>query len=81
MEQSIQRRATGWTAGVPFPAGARDFSLLHNVQTDCGGPPIVLYNVGSLSPGIKWPGREAAQSSVLSADVSGGAVPPLPHTF
>jgi hypothetical protein len=26
-------RAKGYRAGVPFPAGARDFSLLHSVQT------------------------------------------------
>jgi hypothetical protein len=24
--QSVQRRATGWTAGVPFPTGAKLFS-------------------------------------------------------
>jgi hypothetical protein len=27
--------AMGWTAGVRFPAGARDFSLHHNIQTPC----------------------------------------------
>jgi hypothetical protein len=34
--QSVKRRAMRWTAGVRFPAGARDFSLLHNVQTVSG---------------------------------------------
>jgi hypothetical protein len=33
--QSVQRRATGWTTGVRFPAG-QDFSLLHSVQTGSG---------------------------------------------
>jgi hypothetical protein len=30
---------TGWTAGVQFPAGTRDFSLLHSVQTDSRAHP------------------------------------------
>jgi hypothetical protein len=29
---SVQRRATGWTAGFRFPSGAGDFPSLHNVQ-------------------------------------------------
>jgi hypothetical protein len=29
-------RATGWAAGVRFPAEARCFSLLHSVQTGSG---------------------------------------------
>jgi hypothetical protein len=33
------RRATGWTAGVWFPVGARHFSLFHSVQTDCKARP------------------------------------------
>jgi hypothetical protein len=31
--------ATGWTAGVRFPAGARDISLLHSFQTGSGAHP------------------------------------------
>jgi hypothetical protein len=31
--QSVYRRATGWTAGVLFPAGVRDFSPFRRVQT------------------------------------------------
>jgi hypothetical protein len=31
--------ATGWTAGVRFPAGARDFSLLHSIHTASGAHP------------------------------------------
>jgi hypothetical protein len=30
---------TGWTVGVRFPAEARDFHLLHNVQTGAGAHP------------------------------------------
>jgi hypothetical protein len=31
--------ATGWTAGVRFPAGARNFSVLHSVQIGSGAHP------------------------------------------
>jgi hypothetical protein len=34
--QSAQRRATGWTTWVRFPAGPRDFSLFHGVHTGPG---------------------------------------------
>jgi hypothetical protein len=37
--QTVQRRVTGWTAGVQFLGGERDFSLLHSVQTGSGGHP------------------------------------------
>jgi hypothetical protein len=37
--QSVWRRATGWTAGVRFPVGERDFSLLRSVQTGSGAHP------------------------------------------
>jgi hypothetical protein len=30
---------TGWRAGVRFPAGERNFSLHHNVQTGYGAHP------------------------------------------
>jgi hypothetical protein len=35
-----------WTAGVRFPAGVRDFSLPHNVQTGSGVHPA-FYPVGT----------------------------------
>jgi hypothetical protein len=38
--------ATGWTAGVRFPAGAKDFSLLHIVQTGSGARPYPTGTVG-----------------------------------
>jgi hypothetical protein len=48
--------ATGWTAGVRFRAGARDFSLLHSVQT-CSGVHLASYTMGS---GGFFPGAKAA---------------------
>jgi hypothetical protein len=46
--------ATGWTDGVRLPAGARDFSLLHSVQTNCGAHPA-SYPMGTVvtRPGVK----------------------------
>jgi hypothetical protein len=41
--QSVQRQAAGWTAGVHFPAGTRDISLLYSVLTGYGGQPSLLY--------------------------------------
>jgi hypothetical protein len=38
----------GWTTGVRFRAGARDFSLLHIAQTDSGTYPA-SYPVGTVS--------------------------------
>jgi hypothetical protein len=52
--QSAYRRATGWTAGVPFPAGARDFSLLHGVQTYSGSAqPPIQWVLGTIYVGVK----------------------------
>jgi hypothetical protein len=48
--------ATGWTTGVRFPAGARDFSLLHRVQTGSGAHPA-SYTIGT---GGSFPGDKAA---------------------
>jgi hypothetical protein len=38
---------TVWTAGVRFPAGASDFSLLHSVQTGPGAHPA-SYPMGTV---------------------------------
>jgi hypothetical protein len=68
--------ATGWTTGVRFPAGARDFNLLCNVQTGSGAHPASY--PGALSPGVERPGRQADHSPPSSAEVeNGGAVPLL----
>jgi hypothetical protein len=49
------------SAGVRFPAGARDYSLLHNVQT------------GHFSPWVQRPGREADCSRPSIAKINYGA--------
>jgi hypothetical protein len=64
MAQQVQRRATGWTAGVRFPAEARYLFFLHFVQ----------------SPEIRRSGREADYSPPTEEVKNNGAIPPLPHT-
>jgi hypothetical protein len=46
-------RALCWMAGVWFPAGARDFSLLHSIQTDSGT------HQASFPMGVRRPWRQA----------------------
>jgi hypothetical protein len=69
-----------WMARVRFPAGVRDFSLLHSIQTSSEAHPS-YYPVGTRGsfPGVKWPGREADNLLPTNAKVkNGGAIPPLP---
>jgi hypothetical protein len=63
-----------------FESGkGQNFSLLQSVQHI--QPPIQRV-LGEISPGLKRPGREADQSSPLSAEIkNGGAVTLLPHIF
>jgi hypothetical protein len=63
----------GWTAGVGFPAEARDFSILDSVQTGSGAHPASysMFTV-TLAPEVKRPGREADHSPPPSADVMNG---------
>jgi hypothetical protein len=58
--QSVQRRAT---ARVRFLV-VQNFSLLHSLNTDSGGPPSLLSSglEGVLSLGLKRQGREADHS-------------------
>jgi hypothetical protein len=50
----------GWMAGVLFPAGAGDFSLLHSVQVVSDTHPISYPMViGGCLPGVKRSAREA----------------------
>lgn len=44
--QSRERQATGWRAGVRFPAGVRDSSILHRAQIVSGSHPA-SYLVGT----------------------------------
>jgi hypothetical protein len=73
---------TGWTAGVRFPAEARDFSLLHSVQIPYGSTqPSIQWIPGALSPGLKQLGHKADHSLPASAEIkNNGAITPLPHT-
>jgi hypothetical protein len=79
MAQSVQRRATGWTARVRFPT-VKDGSLLHSDQTGSEAPqPHIQWVPVALSPGVNRPGREDDRSPPASAEVmNGGAIPPLP---
>jgi hypothetical protein len=47
--------ATGCTDGVRFPARARDFSLLHSVQTASGAHPVSY----TMDSGVVHPGKVA----------------------
>jgi hypothetical protein len=70
---------TGWMAGVRFPAGARDFSILHSVHTGSGAHPA-SYPMGDLSLGVKRPGRETNHSYLPDAEVkNGGDIRQFPH--
>jgi hypothetical protein len=68
--QSILRRATGWTAE------ARVFSTVSRMAL---GPNQWI--PGALSPGAQRPRREEDHSPLSSAEVKNGrAISPLPHT-
>jgi hypothetical protein len=76
MAESVYRRATGWTAGVRFPAGVRNFSVLHSVQSGSGSFSLPF----NVYLGVKRPGHEADHSPPSNAMAkNGGAIPPLPH--
>jgi hypothetical protein len=56
---------------VRFPAGARDFSLLHDVQASCGDHPATFISTKDwgLSLGVKLLGHEIAHLPPFSAEV------------
>jgi hypothetical protein len=57
--QSVKRLTTDWMARVLFPAGARDCSLFHNVQTGSGAHRVsYLMGAGSSLPWNKAAGAE-----------------------
>jgi hypothetical protein len=58
--QLLQRQALGWTAGFRITAGARDFSLLHIVQTTSRGSAVGIvtgYGAGRPRGRSSSPGR------------------------
>jgi hypothetical protein len=59
----------------------RSKTFPHRVQTGSGAhKTLVKWELGALSPGVKWPAREADQSPPCSAELKkGGAIPPLPR--
>jgi hypothetical protein len=68
----LQRRPTGWTDGLRFPAEEIFFSI---------GSVSTLGRTQFLSPKLKLQGREADHSPPSVAEVrNGGTVPVLPHT-
>jgi hypothetical protein len=50
--------AISWKAGVLFPAGARNFSLLHTVQTGSGAHPAS----SPMGTGDSFPGGKAVEA-------------------
>jgi hypothetical protein len=81
--QSVYQWAASWTAGDRFLAGARNFSLLHNVHTESGAHSVSYpLSTGTLSLCINRPGRENYHSPPSSAELKNGeAMPPFhPHT-
>jgi hypothetical protein len=77
-----ERRATGWTAGVQFPAVARDPSLLYGVRPTLGHtqPPIRSVPV-ALSPRVRRQRRASKLSPSSSTEVkNGGTILPFHHT-
>jgi hypothetical protein len=55
---------------VQFPTGAGNSSLYHRIQNGSGAHPASYTMVtGVLSPGVKWPWREADHSPPSSAEV------------
>jgi hypothetical protein len=70
----------GWTAGVRFATGARDFSVIHSIQTSSGAHPASypMGTGGSFPEGKE--GHETDHPPVSSAEVMNGVLLPLQHT-
>jgi hypothetical protein len=72
----------GWTPGVRFPVGVRDFSLNHSVQADSGAHPA-SYPKGTRdsSQEAKRAGHELDHSLPCRAEIkNSGALLPFPLT-
>jgi hypothetical protein len=71
-----------WSEAVRFLSGAKDFTLLHFVQTGSKAHPA-SYSLGTedFFTGVKLPGHETEHSPPSSAVIkNGGAIPPLSYT-
>jgi hypothetical protein len=67
---ALGRRLRDQDSKVRFPAGAGNFSFHHHVQHGSGPTQTPIQWVpGTLSMGIKWPGREADHLPPSSAEV------------
>jgi hypothetical protein len=67
---------------IRFQVEARDFPPVQKVQTGYEAHPAsYMMDTGGCFHVIKWQGREAGHSLPFSAEVSGGTISPLPHTF
>jgi hypothetical protein len=83
MAQSVERLGFGLDDRGLIPAAARDFSLLHRVQTGSRAH-LASYTMGTgvLSPGIKRQVRDINHSPPSSAEVKNcGSITPLSHTL
>jgi hypothetical protein len=70
---------TGGTAGVRFPTGGRIFPTASRPALAVTQLPI-QWVPGTVSPGVKRPGRETDHSALSSAKVeNGGAMLPRLH--
>jgi hypothetical protein len=81
--QSIEQRASNCTARVRFLAGARIFFLHFTASRPALRPTqsSIQLVLGSLSPGVQPPGREANHSPPYSAKIkNGGVISQLHHT-
>jgi hypothetical protein len=72
---------TGWMAGVPFPAGVRDYFYFTESTMALGPTQTPIRSVpGTLSLGLKLTEHEAEHSLPSSAEVKNvGAITLLPH--
>jgi len=67
--------------GVQLLEGAGTFSPCHHVETGIGAHPAAYpMGTGTISLGIKRPGREADHFHLVSMLIMHDDIPQLPHT-
>jgi hypothetical protein len=72
---SVQRGANGWTAGVRFPAGVRNLSVLQSVPDEPQNPAFCQMGTSDSLQRMKLPERKASTEFK-----NGGAILRLLHT-